>query len=83
MEIAYPECHFLLVIPQIPFFDIEYANNIILVARVDEYMQIFLDLVQREAAKYNLFLNFAKTKLVLYNSDASIYFMDGSKIQKV
>ena len=83
VEAAYLGRHPLSVTPQIPFFDVEYADDTRLIARAHEHMQTLLDLVQREAVKYNLLLNFAKTKLVLYNSDASVYFADGSEVQKV
>ena len=46
-------------------------------------MQDLLWYVQDEASKYNLHLNMDKTKLVLYNSDASIAFGDGSLVQQV
>ena len=46
-------------------------------------MQDLLWYVQDEASKYNLHLNLDKTKLILYNSDTSIAFRDGSLVQQV
>ena len=39
--------------------------------------------MQQEAEKYNLHLNLNKTKLVLYNSDASVIFSNGDPVPKV
>ena len=46
-------------------------------------MQDLLLLVQQEAEKYNLHLNLDTTKLVLYNSDASVVFNNGDPVPKV
>ena len=83
VEQEYLRRHPLAVTPQIPFFDVEFADDTVLIARTQENMQTLLLLVQEEAAKYNLHLNRDKTKLILYNSDASIHFQDGSQVQRV
>ena len=75
--------HPLSVTPQIPFFDVEFADDTVLIGKTQEDMQTLLLLVQAEAAKYNLHLNFDKTEPILYNSEASIYFQDGSQVQQV
>lgn len=75
--------HPLSVTPQIPFFDIEFADDTVLIARTGEHMQDLLWYVQDEASKYNLHLNLDKTKLILYNSDTSIAFRYGSLVQQV
>ena len=83
VQTKYLAKHPLSVTPQIPFFDIEFADDTVLIARTREHMQDLLWYVQDEASKYNLHLNMDKTKLVLYNSDASIAFRDGSLVQQV
>lgn len=83
VEQEYLRRHPLAVTPQIPFFDVEFADDTVLIARTQENMQTLLLLVQEEAAKYNLHLNRDKTKLILYNSDASTHFQDGSQVQRV
>ena len=83
VEKEYLRRHPLSVTPQIAFLDVEFADDTVLIARTQENMQTFLLLVQAEAAKYNLHFNLDKTKLILYNSEASIYFQDGSQVQPV
>ena len=61
----------------------EFADDTVLIARTQENMQSSLLLVQAEAAKYNLHLKLDKTKLILYNSEASICSQDGSQVQQV
>ena len=75
--------HPLAATPQLPFFDIEFADDTVLVARTQEQMQDLLLLVQQEAEKYNLHLNLDNTKLVLCNSDASVVFSNGDPVPKV
>ena len=79
----YKSKHPLATTPQLPFFDIEFADDTVLVARTQEQMQGLLLLVQQEAEKYDLHLNLNKTKLVLYNSDASVIFSNGDPVPKV
>ena len=67
VELDYLRRHPLSVTPQIPFFDVEFADDTVLIARTQEHMQTLLSLVQTEAAKYNLQLNLSKTKRILYN----------------
>ena len=82
VQCKYLAKHPLSVAPQIPFFDIEYADDTVLIARTGEHMQDLLRFVQNETSKHNLHLNMDKTKLILYNSDNSIAFRDGSLIQQ-
>ena len=73
----YPRKHPLANTPRLPFFDVEFADDTVLIARTQEQMQDLLLLVQEEAAKYNLHLNLDKTKLILYNSQGKIFFSNG------
>jgi len=68
----------LAITPTVPFFDVEFADDTVLISRNSEHLQRLLHLVQREAAKYNLYLNLGKCKLVLYNTEIAIFFIDGS-----
>ena len=74
VQTKYIAKHPLSVAPQIPFFDIEFANDTILIARTREHLQDLLWYVQDKASKYNLHLNMDKTKLVLYNSELPLPF---------
>lgn len=74
--------HPLAVTPTVSMFDIEFADDAVLVSRNCEHLQALLQIVQTEAAKYNLYLNHGKCKLVSYNSQADIKFIDGSKVPK-
>ena len=67
VELDYLRRHPLSVTPQIPIFDVEFADDTVLIARTQEHMQTLLSLVQTEAAKYNLQPNLSKTKRILYN----------------
>ena len=53
----------LAVTPTIPFFDVEFADDTVLISRNAEHMQHLLHLVQQEAAKYNLHLNLVGLKV--------------------
>ena len=70
----------LAITPTVPFFDVEFADDTVLISRNSEHLQRLLHLVQREAAKYNLHLNLGKCKLVLYNTETAIFFIDGSQV---
>ena len=70
----------LAITPTVPFFDVEFADDTALISRNSEHLQCLLHLVQREAAKYNLYLNLGKCKLVLYNTETAIFFIDGSQV---
>ena len=72
--------HPLAITPTVPFFDVEFADDTVLISRNSEHLQHLLHLVQREAGKYNLHLNLGKCKLVLYNTETEIFFSDGSKV---
>ena len=72
--------HPLAVTPTVSLFDIEYADDTVLISRTREHMQTLLHAVQTEASKYNLFLNPGKCKLVLYNTEGRVYFLDGSQV---
>ena len=77
------EEHPLATTPKLPLFDIEYADDTVLITRTRDHMQSLLHTVQREAARYNLFLNTGKCKLILHNTEASISFLDGSQVIRV
>jgi len=79
---AYLQKYPLAVTPTIPLFDVEFADDTVLISRNGEHMQHLLHLVQQEAAKYNLHLNLGKCKLVVYNTETDIFFTDGSKVPK-
>ena len=83
MQVAYLNKHPLSVTPQIPFFDVEFADDTVLIARTQQHMQDLLWFVQDEASKYNLLLNTDKTKLILYNSEATVAFRDGNLVPQV
>ena len=55
--------HPLATTPTIPFFDIEFADDTVLIRRTQQQTQDLLALVQEEAAKYNLHLNKDKTEV--------------------
>ena len=48
--------HPLTITPTVPFFDVEFADDTVLISRNSEHLQHLLHLVQREAGKYNLHL---------------------------
>ena len=75
--------HPLANTPRLPFFDVEFADDTVLIARTQEQMQDLLLIVQEEAAKYNLHLNLDKTKLILYNSEGKIFFSNGDPVPRV
>ena len=83
VQVAYLNKHPLSVTPQIPFFDVEFADDTVLIARTQQHMQDLLWFVQDEASKYNLLLNTDKTKLILYNSEATVAFRDGNLVPQV
>ena len=84
VQSQYKSKHPLATTPQLPFFDIEFADDTVLVARTQEQMQDLLLLVQQEAEKYNPHLNLdKKTKLVLHNSDASVVFSNAAKVASI
>ena len=66
VQCKYLAKHPLSVIPQIPFFDIEYADDTVLIARTGKHMQDLLCFVQDKASKYNLYFNMDKIKFILY-----------------
>ena len=68
----------LAILPTLPFFNVEFADNTVLISRNSEHLQRLLYLIQREAAKYNLHLNLGKYKLVLYNTETAIFFINVS-----
>ena len=74
--------HPLAITPTIPFFDIEFADDTVLICRTQQQMQDLLALVQEEAAKYNLHLNKDKTKLIAYNTEQEVAFSDGTPLPK-
>ena len=74
--------HPLAVTPSVPFFDIEFADETVLISRTQEHMQNLLSLVQEEAAKCNFHLNKDKTKPIVYNTDNNVAFADGTFVQK-
>ena len=74
--------HPLAVTPTVSMLDIEFADDTVLISRNCEHLQTLLQIVQTEAAKYNLRLNHGKCKLVSYNSQVEINFTDGSKVPK-
>ena len=82
-QLQHKHKHPLATTPHLPFFDVEFADDTVLIARTREQMQDLLLLVQQEAAKYNLHLNLDKTKLILYNSDASVVFSNGDPVPQV
>ena len=75
--------HPLAATPTVSLFDIGYADDTVLISRTREHMQALLHAVQNEASKYNLFLNPGKCKLVLYNTEGRVYFLDGSQVPQV
>ena len=78
VQLASLNKHPLSVTPQIPFFDVEFADDTVLIARTQKHIQDLLWFVQDEASKYNLHLNTDKTKLIIYNSEATVAFRDGT-----
>lgn len=80
IERAFLGQHPLATTPTVPFFDVEFADDTVLISRNSAHLQFLLHVVQTEAAKYNLRLNLAKCKLVLYNTETDIFFIDGSKV---
>ena len=83
IQLASLNKHPLSVTPQIPFFDVEFANDTVLIARTQQHIQDLLWFVQDEASKYNLHLNTDKTKLIIYNSEATVAFRDGTLVPQV
>ena len=83
VQLQYKLKHPLATTPHLPFFDVEFADDTVLIARTREQRQDLLLLVQQEAAEYNLHLNLDKTKLILYNSDASVVFSNGDPVPQV
>ena len=79
----YPRKHPLANTPRLPFFDVEFADDTVLIARTQEQMQDLLLIVQEEAAKYNLHLNLYKTKLMLYNSEGKIFFSNADPVPSI
>ena len=66
--------HPLAVTPTVSLFDVEFADDTVLISRHCDKLQTLLQTVQIEAAKYNLCLNHGKCKLASYNSQAEIKF---------
>ena len=83
VQLQYLRKHPLAATPRLPFFDIEFADDTVLIARTQEHMQDLLLMVQQEAAKYNLHLNLDKTKLIVYNSDATKLFSNGDPVPRI
>ena len=77
VQLEHKHRHPLATTPYLPLFDVQFADDIVLIARTREQMQDLLLPVQQEAAKYNSHLDLDKTKLILYNSDASVAFRNG------
>ena len=74
--------HPLAITPTIPFFDVEFADDKVLICRTQQQMQDLLALVQEEAAKYNSHLNKDKTRLIAYNTAQEVAFSDGTPVPK-
>ena len=77
VQLEHKHRHPLATTPYLPLFDVEFADDTVLIARTREQMQDLLLAVQQETAKCNSHLNLDKTKLILYNSDASVAFRNG------
>ena len=83
VQAAYLDKYPLAATPTIPFFDVEFADDTVLIARTAEHIQSLLHIVQQEAAKYNLHLNLDKSKHISYNSDAVLYSSNGNRVPQV
>ena len=60
-----------------PFFDVEFADDIVFIARTAEHIQSLLHNVQQEAAIC------IKSENISYNSDAVLYSSNGNRMPQV
>ena len=74
VQVKYKARHPLATTPRLPFFDIELADDTVLIAETGERIQDLLWFVQDEAATYNLHLNTDKTKHIPFNSNMQLFF---------
>ena len=82
VQVKYKTRHPLATIPRLPFFDIKFADDTVLIAKTGEHIQDLLWFVQNEAAKYNLHLNTDKTKYIPFNSNMQLFFASQAPMHK-
>ena len=65
-----------------PVYDLEYADDTLLLARTIPQLQSFLSTVEYIAQEYGMRLNTTKTELLLHDPEAqpNLQFVDGSKV---
>lgn len=66
-----------LAVTTMPFFDVEFADDIVFIARTAEHIQSLLHNVQQEAAIC------IKSENISYNSDAVLYSSNGNRMPQV
>ena len=82
VQVKYKARHPLATTPRLPFFDIEFADDTVLIAETGERIQDLLWFVQDEAATYNLHLNTDKTKHIPFNSNMQLLFARQAPVPK-
>ena len=67
----------------VPYYDIEYADDTLLIARTAQRLQEILTAVETQSAKYGMSLNTSKTSALAMNAlqDPRVTFLDGSHLK--
>ena len=66
-----------------PFSEIIYADDTMLIGKRARELNIFIAEIEKESSKYNLKLNYKKCNYVAMNGKAHIHFSDGKPMTEV
>ena len=68
-----------------PLFDLEYADDVLLLTRTSDQIQRLLHIIEAQAVKYAMQLNHDKVKLITMNvpPSSSVRFLSGELVERV
>eukprot|EP00969_Alexandrium_andersonii_P048776 2139107-Alexandrium_andersonii.AAC.1 len=72
----------LMVSPVVPIFDLEFADDTVIVACSAEFAEEALAALREVASTYGLSVNLDKTAVLSYKSEASIRYPDGTTVPR-